>query len=261
MNIKVVAEAQSSPMGKRELLAELLRKRASEQMVEWPLSRGQKALWFLHCSDPQSFAYHVGSSVRIRSTPDVAALRRACQALVDRHDMLRAGFLMRAGKPVQQVPGYQPIAFETIDAAGWDEALCMIMFAPSTSVRSIWPPGRPFAWPCSRARRTTMCCCSQVHHLVYDGWSLWLNLDEIQQLYAAEVAGRPATLTPVTRSYRQYMEKQEAMLAGPEGERLWNFWRPNWPVRCRSSIFHQTGRGRRCKLFAAFRIGSRSIPG
>jgi amino acid adenylation domain-containing protein len=211
-------------MSKRELLAELLRKRASEQTVEWPLSRGQKALWFLHRSDLQSFAYHVGSSVRIRSTLDFAALRRACQALVDRHDLLRAGFLMHAGKAVQQVSGYQPVAFETVDAAGWDEATLY------RNVRAVYE--RPFDVAARQAFRVALFTHAPddhvllltVHHLVYDGWSLWLNLNELQELYAAEVAARLALLPPVTRSYRDYMEKQEAMLAGPEGERLWNFW-------------------------------------
>ena len=224
MHLNVVPESHFLHIDRRELLAKLLRKRASEQTVEWPLSRGQKALWFLHCSDQKSFAYHVGSSVRIRSTLDAAALRRACQALVDRHDMLRAGFLVRAGKAVQQVTGYQPVAFETIDAAGWDEATLY------RNIRAVYE--RPFDVAARQAFRVALFTRAQadhvllltVDHLVYDGWSLWLNLDEMQQLYAAEVAGRPASLPPVTRSYRGYMEKQEAMLASPEGERLWNFW-------------------------------------
>src|SRR5215475_12764893 len=224
MNISVITHAPSSALSKRELLAELLRKRASERAVEWPLSRGQKALWFLHCSDPQSFAYHVGSSVRIRCALNVAALRRACQALVDRHDMLRAGFHMRNGEAVQQVAGYQPVSFEVIDAAGWDEA------ALYRNVRAVYE--RPFDVAARQAFRVALFTRAPddhvllltIHHLVYDGWSLWLNLDELRQLYAAEAAGGSASLPPVVRSYREYIDKQEAMLAGPEGERLWNFW-------------------------------------
>jgi amino acid adenylation domain-containing protein len=225
MNINIAADANPSAIRKRELLAELLCKRASEQIVKWPLSRGQKALWFLHQSDPQSFAYHVGSSLRIRSLLDVAALRRACQALVDRHGMLRASFHMRDGEAVQQIAGYQFVAFEEIDAAGWDEATLY------RNVRAVYE--RAFDLAARRAFRVALFTRAPddhvllltVHHLVYDGWSLWLNLDELQRFYAAEVGGRPAALPRVARSYRDYMEKQETMLAGPEGERLWNFWK------------------------------------
>jgi amino acid adenylation domain-containing protein len=63
-----------------------------------------------------------------------------------------------------------------------------------------------------------------VHHIVYDAWSLWLNLDEIGRLYAANVAGTGAQLPVLDFSYRDYIRRQQETLAGPEGERLWKFW-------------------------------------
>jgi amino acid adenylation domain-containing protein len=224
MNINVTADAVLSASKKRELLAELLRKRASEQITEWPLSRGQEALWFLHCSDPQSFAYHVGSTIRIRSIVDISALKRACQALVDRHGMLRAGIRMRDGQAVQEIASYQPVAFEEIDASGWNDATLY------ENVRSVYE--RPFDLAARQAFRVGLFTCAPddhvllltVHHLVYDGWSLWLNLNELQQLYVAELTGKPARLPPLARSYEDYRRTQEAMLAGPKGERLWTFW-------------------------------------
>ena len=81
-----------STVEKRELLARVLRQRASEQVTVAPLSIGQKALWFLYQSAPESAAYHVAYSARIRSVPNIAALRRSLQAFVDRHPILRSIF-------------------------------------------------------------------------------------------------------------------------------------------------------------------------
>src|SRR5262245_24684681 len=105
---------------KRELLAAALRKHARAQTTA--LSHGQKALWFLHLSAPDSFAYHVSFSARIRSRVNVEALRRAFQSLIDRHAALRATFKMQHGEPVQEIAGEQDVNFHVADCTGADDA-------------------------------------------------------------------------------------------------------------------------------------------
>src|SRR5262245_22616838 len=97
--------AHDPAQDRRELLAQALRRRALQQVVTTPLSHGQKALWFLHKSAPDSFAYHVSFSARIRSALDVDALRRAFGALARRHGALRATFRTLDGAPVQDIAG------------------------------------------------------------------------------------------------------------------------------------------------------------
>ena len=63
-----------------------------------------------------------------------------------------------------------------------------------------------------------------VHHIIYDAWSLWLNLDEIGQLYAANAAGASTKLPPLEYSYRDYIARQQEMIAGARGKELWDFW-------------------------------------
>ncbi|MDJ0650142.1 MAG: condensation domain-containing protein, partial [Xenococcaceae cyanobacterium MO_188.B19] len=87
----------------------------------YPLSRGQQALWFLYKLAPESSAYNVAFTARIRSEVDVAALRGACQKLVDRHPLLRSTFGERDGQTVQQVHLQQEVCFEKIDAGNWTQ--------------------------------------------------------------------------------------------------------------------------------------------
>src|ERR1700753_499689 len=92
-------------LSKRELLAGALRRRVRTQVITAPLSYGQKALWFLYLSAPDSAAYHFSFSARSRSVLDVDALRRSFQKLTDRHGSLRATFTTRDGEPVQEISG------------------------------------------------------------------------------------------------------------------------------------------------------------
>ena len=64
-----------------------------------------------------------------------------------------------------------------------------------------------------------------VHHIVIDFWSLAILLDELSALYPAESAGVKAPLPPLNLQYTDYVRWQAEMLASPEGERLWAYWR------------------------------------
>ena len=88
----------------------------------FPLSEGQKSLWFMHQTLRNSSAYHIGLAVRIRSSLDVTGLREALQTILDRHASLRTVFcLEESGELSQRVFDSQIVAFEQIDISGWTE--------------------------------------------------------------------------------------------------------------------------------------------
>src|SRR5438067_2318278 len=107
---------------KRLLLAELLQERANRSAAVFPLSHGQRGLWFLYQMDRRSPAFNVCYPSRIRSPLDLAAFRRAVQALVDRHPGLRTTLEERDGTLLQRVQDKPPLPFEVIDASSWSEA-------------------------------------------------------------------------------------------------------------------------------------------
>ncbi|MGK7894453.1 MAG: amino acid adenylation domain-containing protein, partial [Xenococcus sp. (in: cyanobacteria)] len=190
----------------------------------YPLSHGQQALWFLYKLAPESSAYNVAFTARIRSEVDVAALRGACQKLVDRHPLLRTTFGERDGKPVQQVHPHQEICFEEIDAGNWDQE--------QLKQKVIDFYKRPFDLEQGPVWRVSLFAISEknyvllitLHHIVCDGWSVWMLLDELRILYPAEQKGNIANLQPLEFSYTDYVNWQSEMLADREGQKLQNYW-------------------------------------
>lgn len=209
---------------KRALLAQLLR-RSQDAPVTMPLSYGQKALYFLHLSDPGSPAYHVAFTARFRSPVDADALGRALQKLVDRHEQLRATFVMRDGEPVQEIPRRCAVAFTPVDARFWSEEQV------DRAVREAYR--QPFdleQGPVFRSHLFSLADDDHVflitiHHIVYDAWSLWISQGEISRLYRAAVEGTAAALPSIARSYFDFVRYQADSMNGPEGARLWDYWR------------------------------------
>ncbi len=206
-----------SPAEKRALLAELLRKKASEPTEVGALSHGQRALWFLHRLTPESTAYHVAYVTRIRSRVDTAVLQRVFQALVDRHDSLRARFPMRSTGPVREVLREWQVPLEVVDVAGCDDT--------ALDARVVAAHNRSFDLERGPVLRVSLFSRAiddhvlllTVHHIAVDGWSVGVLLEDFRRLYIAETTGAPADLPTRGADYATFVKWQAQMLSGPEG--------------------------------------------
>src|SRR6266581_1038700 len=221
-----------SPEEKRAYLAQLLRKKAgeaSEQQNPIPalssLSHGQRALWFLHQLAPQSPAYNLLYAARIRTPLDILALQRSFRALLQRHPILTATYTMHNGEPVQAFHPQQATLLELIDASAWSwEQL---------NQRLQEQADRPFDLERGPILRIILFSRAEqdyvlsliIHHIAVDFWSLDLIIHELRLLYAAERTGVPLPLPARPPQYTDYIRWQSEMLAGPEGKRLWEYWR------------------------------------
>ena len=217
--ITEIIQRATDTIGKR------VSKRETEQPARYPLSYGQRALWFVHQTAPESAAYNIARVIRIATGLDVDALRLAFQALVDRHPCLRTIVVETAGEPVQQVAEKVEVSFEYFDARDWSQV--------ELEKALVQQSQRPFSLTLGPLFRTVLYARSEkeyllhvaVHHLVADYWSLTLLLDEIGKLYQAYESKVETHLVPLEYSYADFVEWQREKLSGPAGERLRDYWK------------------------------------
>ncbi|MDM0053598.1 non-ribosomal peptide synthetase/type I polyketide synthase [Variovorax sp. J22R115] len=216
---------QLSAHDKRALLASLLKQRAAAAETTVALSNGQEALWLLHQRAPLSAAYNTAFAVRVRSAVDTAALRAALHAIVERHASLRTTFEAVDGAPVARIRAHGEGWLDVIDARGWSD--------PTLREHAAEDYRRPFDLERGPLLRTSLFTRASddhllvvaLHHIVCDAWSIWMLMHELGVLYPALLEGRHAGLPPVTAQYPDYVAWQRRVLDGPEGERLWHYWR------------------------------------
>ena len=222
---------QSSPSlaAKRELLAELLRRKRgagdSREAAEHPLSFGQRAWWLLHQRDPDDPTPTILFAARVRSPVDGPALQRALELLTERHPMLRTTYAQRGDGPVQLIrPGAGP-GFEQVDASQ-RSGRELLELAAREALRPADLERGPVlrVLLASRAEDDHVLLLA-LHHIAGDLWSLGILMHELGQLYPALQEGRAPALPPVPGRYADFVRAEAEMLAGPEGERLWHYWR------------------------------------
>jgi acyl-CoA synthetase (AMP-forming)/AMP-acid ligase II/acyl carrier protein len=197
---------------------------AAVTTTEFPLSYMQRSFWLIHQLAWASPAYNVAFAVRILSELDFDCFHLALREVIERHSCLRSIFQTRNGVPVQVVQMRSEFRFERIDAAGWnrrrlDQEIAGFAYQPLDLESG----------PVFRATLFERSACDYVflmtaHHIVMDGWSLWIVLDELMALYRARKSGIDARLPTPPADYAEFVRWQEETLAGPEGDKLWSYW-------------------------------------
>jgi amino acid adenylation domain-containing protein len=221
----VIARAFRDRAGRAEESVAPVAPVADDETPERPLSHGQRALWFLYLLDPESAAYNVPGVVTIEGELDAAALRRAFQAIVDRHPVLRSTFSTSQGGPVRRVHEGLEVPFSAETAS---------RSTPEELARRLdEEANRPFDLETGPLLRVHLFERSKqehvllvvVHHIVTDFWSQGLLLQELDALYPAARAGEEGAVPPPAMLYRGFVRWQREMLAGEAGERLRAYWR------------------------------------
>ncbi|MGJ7605343.1 amino acid adenylation domain-containing protein [Variovorax sp. LT1R20] len=194
------------------------------------LSFAQQRQWFLWKLDPAGTAYHLSGGLVLDGDLDVLALRASVQALVDRHESLRTVFHEAGDGEVEQVvQETADVALSCIDLAALDgEARGAAIQQEVRRIRT-----EPFdltRGPLMRAVLLRTGAQSHrllvvMHHIVSDGWSVQLILDELAVQYAARVQGQAPVHAGLPIQYADYALWQSQWLAEGEGERQLGWWR------------------------------------
>ncbi|HEX7185753.1 MAG TPA: amino acid adenylation domain-containing protein [Thermoanaerobaculia bacterium] len=184
-----------------------------------PLSPGQSALWFLDRLEPGNAAYNIASAAEIVGDADTAVLRAAFQGLVDRHPALRTTFPAVGGTPVQRVHPRAEVDFAEIEAGAVNNEELRARLTAEAARPFDLEHGPLFSVRLFRRAGRAPVLLLAVHHIVSDLWSLAVIVRDLGALYQA------APLPDLPLSYAGHARLQLAALAGPEGERLFAFWR------------------------------------
>ncbi len=190
-----------------------------------PLSFEQERLWFLSQLDPRaSRAYHVPIALPMKGRLDVAALRRALDAIVARHEALRTTFVAVDGAPVQRIgPPSTGLPLIEHDLRGLDGACSLRARIAGEEMNA------PFDLASGllvRARLVTLADDDHVllvtaHHIVFDGWSAALFARELDVSYAAFRAGEPDPLPAPAIQPADHAAWQRRTNAGREQLAYW----------------------------------------
>ncbi|MET7333129.1 amino acid adenylation domain-containing protein [Nonomuraea sp. NPDC005650] len=170
------------------------------------ISLGQERLWFLHRLDPADPAYRVAVVRRILGPLDAEALTGAFGDVVARHESLRTRFPDHDGQPVAIVDPPGPVPVERIDLDTPEQAERLLEERANTPFELGSAP--PLRITLVRLSPGDHVLCVVLHHIIGDGWSLNVLMDDLARCYAARRDGTPAELPELATTYAEYADAQ-----------------------------------------------------
>jgi amino acid adenylation domain-containing protein len=194
-----------------------------------PLSFAQQRLWLIQQLEPQSVAYNIPGALRLRGRLDVTALQGALDGVIARHESLRTRFVMAEGEPVQMISPPQPLSLTLVDLGQLPPAEREAA-AQAHAQRLMQTPFDLAQGPLLRAVLYQLAADDVIlfvllHHIITDGWSIPLLLDEVAERYAAHREGRPAGFPPLPIHYADYAHWQRQWLQGAILQEQLAYWR------------------------------------
>jgi amino acid adenylation domain-containing protein/non-ribosomal peptide synthase protein (TIGR01720 family) len=189
------------------------------------MSYGQKALYFMYLNSPESSAYNVAFTVRIKSGLDTESFRRALQRLVSRHPVLRTNYTVKDGIPVQEVHGYKEAFMEVIDCPETDETKLKQKVLETSKIPFDLENGDVLKTYLFNVSDYDYVLLMSMHHIANDGFSLSILLSELKSLYQAETEGSRIILDSLTHKYTDYVDHQNGFVKSDEGEKQWTYWK------------------------------------
>ncbi|MCP5425323.1 MAG: amino acid adenylation domain-containing protein [Gammaproteobacteria bacterium] len=194
-----------------------------------PVSFAQRRLWFLDQLEGPNAIYNMRAALRLRGALDLSALQRSLDEIVRRHEVLRTHFAEHAGQPVQVILPAGPAPLPLID---------LLHLPASEAEQSLQrllrnEPQRPFDLSQGPLLRLSLVrlnprhhvLLSVMHHIVSDGWSLGLFIQELSALYAAFSRGDGSPLAEPDIQYADFAAWQRDWLSGPRLDAQLTYWK------------------------------------
>jgi amino acid adenylation domain-containing protein len=171
-------------------------------LAQVPLTENQMEIWLAaQLGEDASCAFNESVTLSLDGMLDRDALQTALDQVVARHESLRARF-SPTGEGLS-IAAAEPVRFAFHDLTGADAGAFEAIVDQDARTPVDLVGGPVFRAHLARLGADRHALILTAHHIVCDGWSINVIVNELAEIYRAAVTGRPVTLPDALR-FSQY---------------------------------------------------------
>ena len=194
-----------------------------------PLSFAQQRLWFLDQLVPNNPFYNVPAALRLTGSLNLRALQQTFNEIVRRHEALRTTLAVVSGQPVQRIAAAFHLPINVVDLRNLPKESRQNEANRLTAEEA----QRSFNLSNDLLLRVTLLQLDDaeyllmlnMHHIVSDGWSIGVLIQELGALYTAFASEKPSPLPALSIQYADFAKWQREWLQGEVLETQLAYWR------------------------------------
>ena len=194
----------------------------------YQLSFAQKRIWFLAELEPDNPFYNISGTVRIQGHLNLEVLEQSFNEIIRRHETLRTNFQTRDGKAVAVIASERPIKLSIVDVSSLSGSTQEEKVKQETAEEA----EKPFDISNDPLLRVKLLRLEQeenlilvtLHHIISDGWSIGVLLQELTTLYTNFYNQEPLALQELPIQYVDFAAWQRQWLQGEVLENQMSYW-------------------------------------
>jgi amino acid adenylation domain-containing protein len=194
-----------------------------------PLSFAQQRLWFLDQLVPNNPFYNVPAALRVTGALNFPALQQTFNEIVRRHEALRTTLAVVEDQQVQRISAPFHLPIYVFDLRNLPRESRQAEAKRLTAKEA----QRSFNLSTDLLLRVTLLQLDDaeyllmlnMHHIVSDGWSIGVLIQELGALYTAFASEKPSPLPPLPVQYADFAKWQREWLQGEVLETQLAYWR------------------------------------
>ncbi|MEO8673215.1 MAG: amino acid adenylation domain-containing protein [Tahibacter sp.] len=200
------------------------RRRIPQRPADAPLlaSFAQQRLWFLDQLEGAGAAYNMPAALRFRGPLNVTAMRQALQSMVQRHEILRTRFEAVNGEPRLSIAEHLDVP---LNVSQVDEGRILEMAREHARHRFDLSRLPLIIVDLLRVDTNDHVLLLNIHHIICDGWSLGVLVQEWVRLYAAVGLSGAPPLPALQVQYADYAQWQRNVVQATVLDRQLDYWK------------------------------------
>lgn len=207
---------------------EILPLKVNVKQDKKPLSFSQQRLWFLDQLNPGNPLYNEAFVYELKGKVDIEILKSSLMHIVIRHETLRTTFVLDSGEPIQKVMNVETINMPIVDfsrLSDSDKQQQSLAFVKNEAIRSFdLSEGPLFVCHLIKFTDDLHWLMVNVHHIVFDGWSLSVFMNELATTYESLLNNKAVDLPALPVQYTDYAIWQQEWVNGPYFNSQIKYW-------------------------------------
>ncbi|MCW3072411.1 MAG: erythronolide synthase, Aspartate racemase [Bacteroidetes bacterium] len=182
------------------------------EQAHYEVSHSQERMWFINRVQKESLAYNMIAAFEVTGMLDAAAMKTAFDLVVRRHESLRTVLMEEDGLVRQKINAPESISLEMIDATGSGQSFEARYKKEATRIFDLEKGPLTIA-ALFKIRADQHYFLLNAHHIITDGWSMNVLLNEIKAAYNYLCEGRQPVLSALPYQYKDFATWQNTQIA------------------------------------------------
>lgn len=194
-----------------------------------PLSFAQERMWFFYQLEPDNPFYNNSTILKFGGLLDLEVLERCVNAIAQRHETLRTSFVLTDNQPTQIIAPNQTISIPVKDLQELSSEVQDVevnrLVKQEAQQSFNLTTGSLLRTKLLRLGQQSHILILTIHHIISDGWSIGILIQELVDLYAAFSTKSPYPLTDLPIQYADFAEWHRQWLQGDRLQQQLSYWK------------------------------------